>query len=258
VTTLSAQAYKQETSIIGALMSLLANMDSFIESRNGRFWIPNPSDPRENFADGWNQTPKQREVFNDWLETARKDFYSAAQLEDLEELVQTLAPRIGRKILEETLAKNSRLRPKVSALAIKGETQAALQRILDAPHRKPLRWPQNLVGQVEITSATIKREGFRTINFASGQALPAGCGLRFDAKTNLSQPFKVFWQIVNTGKSATVAKNLRGGFEEVLLEEGNLTKKESTRYQGSHSIECFIVKNDVCVARSRPFVVQIT
>jgi hypothetical protein len=66
----------------------------------------------------------------------------------------------------------------------------------------------------------------------------------------------VYWQIVNTGQQARDARGLRGEFEEVVV-RGHLKREESTRYMGTHSIECFIVKNNYCVAKSGAFVVNI-
>ena len=78
------------------------------------------------------------------------------------------------------------------------------------------------------------------------------------ASTNFPAPFQVYWQVVNTGKEAEHARQLRG---EIVLSKtagvGGLTQKEFTSYTGIHWVECFIVKNSVCVARSGEFVVRI-
>jgi hypothetical protein len=80
----------------------------------------------------------------------------------------------------------------------------------------------------------------------------------FSASTNVPVPFQVYWQVVNTGKEAEDARQLRG---EIVLSKtagvGGLTQKESTLYTGIHWVECFIVKNSFCVARSGEFVVRI-
>jgi hypothetical protein len=107
-------------------------------------------------------------------------------------------------------------------------------------------------------SATVLQHGFRPVGFQSdGPPLPRGSKLTFIADTDISRPFKVFWQVVNTGAAAKEARDLRGGFEEIAIEEGKLTKHEHTRYMGVHSIESFIVKGGYCVAWSGPFLVNI-
>ena len=81
--------------------------------------------------------------------------------------------------------------------------------------------------------------------------------MTFEAITNIPKPYKVYWQVVNIGPEAKAANGLRGGFDEGFVTKGKLTRKESTRYMGTHSIECFIVKNGYLAARSGQFIVNI-
>lgn len=255
ISTLAAAAYKQEATITAALFGILADMDRYISVKNNVYAIPNPSNPKENFADSWKDDPKRREMFYDWLDTARTDFREAAEQDNIEEFIDRLAPRMGRGLLEKA-AKKRRSGSLPNSLIQRQST--ALQRIIEAPHRKPLIWPRLQTGMVQIVSASASQSGFRPFSFSSNsRQLPKYARLTFIAETNVSVPFKVYWQIVNTGSDAKNAKGLRGGFEEVQIEEGRLIKKESTLYAGSHSIECFIVKNGYCVARSNPFIVNI-
>jgi hypothetical protein len=94
--------------------------------------------------------------------------------------------------------------------------------------------------------------------FNSGEPLNKHLDLLFNASTNVPAPFHVYWQVVNTGKEAELARQLRG---EIVLSKtagvGGLTQKEATSYTGIHWVECFIVKNSVCVARSGEFLVRI-
>ena len=93
----------------------------------------------------------------------------------------------------------------------------------------------------------------------NGAVLPKKCDLRFRAETETNLPFDVYWQVVNTGKDAERANNgLRGQiFPAKSAGLGGLVQHESTLYRGRHWIECFIVKNGQCVARSGEFVVKI-
>lgn len=253
VTTLAAHAYAQEETLTGALFSILAKMDQYIESRNGTWWIPNPSDPRENFADRWRQEPALKEAFNEWLTTVRSDFRAAATLKDDDAIIEQLATRMGRGLLERTGARTAP-RPVTS------RRSTALSRILSAPHRQTPTWP--VLGQnaasVRIRKVTVARRGFRTASIGSnGAALEKKCDLKFEAETSVAWPYDVYWQVVNTGAAAREAGCLRGTFELSHVERGHLSRRESTLYSGTHSIECFIVKNGFCVAQSGPFIVNI-
>jgi hypothetical protein len=253
LTTLAAHAYQQQRSIVEALFSILRDMDRHIEQRNGRYWIANPTNLRENFADSWNETPRKKEAFDEWLRIARADFQSASEKEDVLEIVDALAPRMGRKLIKEAAARRQR-----PSTAIVKSTPSLVDLVVDAPHRKPMPWPYRRSGDVGIHSATAERDGWRPIQFNSGGTpLDKHCKLRFLARTNIPKPYKIYWQIVNTGEAAKSARGLRGNFEEQQFEQGELLKKESTLYPGVHSIECFIVRNDECLARSGLFIVSI-
>lgn len=80
----------------------------------------------------------------------------------------------------------------------------------------------------------------------------------FSATTNVPKPFSLYWQVVNTGLEAEQANQLRGQIlPSRTVGVGGLTQKESTLYTGMHWIECFVVKDGICVARSGEFVVNI-
>ena len=170
ISTLAAAAYQQEATITGALLSILGRMEEYVQLRDGQHWIPNPSDPRENFADGWREKPKRKDAFYDWLETVRADFNMAAEQDDIDGLVEALSPRIGRGILEKAAGK--RQRP-VLQKSLVDKAVGSLQRLLEAPHRKPLIWPKLKRGAVEIVSAEARQAGFRPASFLNdGPPLP--------------------------------------------------------------------------------------
>jgi hypothetical protein len=68
----------------------------------------------------------------------------------------------------------------------------------------------------------------------------------------------VKWQVVNTGVEAQAAglEQLRGGFDEGSGDFGT-TRWEHAQYRGTHSIEAFVIKVGVCVARSGPVRVKV-
>lgn len=260
LTMLSAHAYNQETTISDALYGILMRMDRHIDDRDGAAWIANPTDPRENFADKWEANPERKEAFYEWLEMAREDFAVAARLSDVDQLVDALSPRMGRTLME---AAASKQRPRggllVAALsAPKRVMSNKLKRLLDAPHKKAVVWPELARGSVKLDRMTVEQRGYRPRTVQSdADPIPKHCNLTFEATANVPEPYKVFWQVVNAGDEARQAKGLRGGFDEGFVQAGRLTRRESTLYSGSHSIECLIVKDGYCVARSGPFVVNI-
>lgn len=64
--------------------------------------------------------------------------------------------------------------------------------------------------------------------------------------TDCPQPYKIFWKVKNVGPEAERRNQLRGQ----IVEKGNSIVEHSNFY-GNHYIECYIVKNGVCVAKER-------
>ncbi|KQV51698.1 hypothetical protein ASE26_29375 [Duganella sp. Root198D2] len=258
LTTLSALAYNQETTITGALFGILERMASHIEQRNGVYWIENPADPRENFADKWQETPAKKDAFYEWLELAKEDFALAASANAEGDFIEAMAPRMGRSLVEGAVKRGS---PTIghSLAASATNFSKKILKFRDAPHRKPMTLPllTGANGNVSL-SLTVSRNGYRPdARSSDGEFVTRGSTLTFNARTTIQKPFKVFWQVVNTGDEARVARDLRGGFDEGIVQSGDLSRNETARYSGSHSLECFIVKDGYCVAKSGQFIVNI-
>ena len=133
--------------------------------------------------------------------------------------------------------------------------------------QKPV-WPVILKYSVSLSGRYGNSEHGTTWNsfVSDGPALPKHLYLRFYGETDVPKPYRVFWQVVNTGTQAINAGSVRGEITEATSAgAGGLqstsapspARRERTLYSGMHWVECFIVKDGVCVARSGPFVVNI-
>jgi len=102
--------------------------------------------------------------------------------------------------------------------------------------------------------------------------------LEFHASSMVrSNSVEYYWRVFNTGRHAqslaekkTDKKEIfRGNLDKAhlirningklnVVTSGNrLITQESTAYTGRHWIECLALKNSICVARSKPFYVNI-
>lgn len=254
ITTLAAHAYNQEEDLGDALFSILQRMDRFITTRHGQDWVQNPADPEENFADKWSDHPERREAFFEWLDQARADFSAAARALTADDAGNVLSERMGTALINRALGRRDPVRKTNFPARL---VRAANLVLAPAYMRKP-RWPQAAEGSVTIRAATYTQNGFRPQPFSSnGPALPKNCKLRFEADTTVTGRYKVYWQVVNTGREAEAADCLRGGFNLDAAVRDGLTHSESALYRGQHSIECFIVKNGKLAARTGQFIVNI-
>jgi hypothetical protein len=253
ITTLAGLSYHGESNVSYAIQAILAGMDSHIETRGGVAWIPNPTDPEENFADRWAAHPQRKQAFFDWLAVARDDFSRLGALTSREQLSEQAAPFFGARVAR--VASVAASRHAHTGLSLFQRTAS----VFLATHKKPAPWQHVRGGTARISEATLSRSGFRTRRFShDGTPLPKGVSLSFKADTDVPWPYEVHWQVVNTGpEAAAVQGGLRGGFDVGTVSRGSIVRQESTAYSGTHTIECFIVKNGYLVARSGAFVVNI-
>jgi len=128
------------------------------------------------------------------------------------------------------------------------------QSLADYSHCEALKWPFS--GGYRVGMNAYIYNGTKTTKLgginSDGRSLSAGLQLKFIANTNVSDNFQYYWQVVNTGQAAKIAGGLRGNFFT-----DNQVRWESTQYKGKHWIECFIVQNDACIARSGKFFINI-
>lgn len=232
ITTLAAHSYQNEQTISETLNRLLADMEIYIQYRNGIKWVANPTDPLENFADKWQEHPEREKAFYDWLSQVKTDFNQILKSENRLEAEEILKPQFGNELLEKA------------------------KQIIKRPKLPP--WPICYQGIVEISKVTVQRKGFRQKQpKKESNILPKNCKIYFQACTGIQKPFNIYWQIINTGDEAAKANDLRGGFEEGNLNNSIPHKEETTRYSGKHSIECFIVKDGYLAASSGKYIVNI-
>ncbi len=107
ITTLAGHAYAEEDNICDALVNLVDKMPNHILVRNCEYWVPNPTNPEENFADKWNEYPARREKFLAWLAKAGRDFEEALELgspKRITEVLQGVLGDVGNLTDEQTFA----------------------------------------------------------------------------------------------------------------------------------------------------------
>jgi len=262
ITALATQIYQNESTIYETLENFILTLSRHSEQMSSAFcfdktkaestyslitrtadskwYIPNPTNPEENFADKWHEVedgvPHARaKAFFQWVEWIKNDFITATERLDEEHYTRILASPSNNR-----------------GIAISQPRGISF----DVAHRQKPYWPLVLNHIVKLHAKYKINNLWR--EFRPGEPLAKQLELLFCASTDVPAPFLVYWQVVNNGKEAQEAKQLRG---EILPSKiagmGGLTQKENSLYSGVHWIECFIIKNGVCVARSGEFIVRI-
>ncbi len=257
ITTLAAQAYSNEADLEAAYRNVVRGMRSKLrQSENGDWIVLNPVNPRENFADQWEQFPARKENFFAWLEavesTERELDHGGTFEKRAEVLVESFgAP--GAAAAREASGVSAPM-AKLAVLGEGGQSFSGLSRLLSVSHRRNPTWPIEERYDASVT-ASASRQGFRTSRFSDkspSSPLVKGTDIRFALTTSAPPPFEIRWQVVNTGQEALLDNDLRGDF----IRDG-VVHTETTKYSGRHFVQAFVLKDGVCVARSRPVYVIV-
>lgn len=122
-------------------------------------------------------------------------------------------------------------------------------------HQHGLQWPFVKRHRVRFDAYIYQGNKFMGGLNSNGRTISSNYDLKFVVKTNTRGDYQVFWQVVNTGQHAESVRGRRG--EVFKSRYSNPVHWEYSLYTGKHWIECFIVKDGVCVARSGRFYVNI-
>lgn len=104
-----------------------------------------------------------------------------------------------------------------------------------------------------VIDCTVSQHGFRTevlsIILEKGFGLRVNKSLRFFIQScNVPEPYTVKWKVRNVGSEAEKKDQIRG---QITVDGGGKCRSESTSFRGGHFVECYVIKNNVCVARDR-------
>ena len=100
ITTLAAKAYDNTPDLYQALLTIIEGMPKHIENRDGEYWVSNPVDEGEKFADKWKEHSRRREQFYAWLDQVKEDLTIFAKADGIDQLAGSLTEKFGRDTVE--------------------------------------------------------------------------------------------------------------------------------------------------------------
>lgn len=112
----------------------------------------------------------------------------------------------------------------------------------------------NPVYKVRLTARVNKKIGHRHYDLhTQGNKVGRGRQITFTVKNfNIPQPYTIYWKTLNRGQNAIESNCIRG-----QIMAGGITHQEPTSFTGNHFVECYIVKDGICVAKDRQSVIII-
>lgn len=247
LTTLAAKAYDNQSNIYDAIVDMVRDMPKHIECRNGKWWVENPVEPGENFADKWNEKPERREAFLHWLEQVQKDFMSALNSYSMKEASRALGSVLGTRDVN-IAAKELGLATFAPLFESNKVAPPQVPELGSTSHVFALTMSEHLIYNASI-KGDVRLPSGKKLWELSGRSVPKKVQLRFVISTDTPMPYTVKWQVVNTGAEAEAAGQKRGDFYD--SDSSNINARwETTGYKGTHWVEAFVIKNGICVARS--------
>ncbi|QJD98574.1 nucleotidyltransferase (plasmid) [Mucilaginibacter robiniae] len=95
----------------------------------------------------------------------------------------------------------------------------------------------------------VSQAGFRTVLLRNLKIIKSRMSLTFFvADCDAPKPYEVYWKIKNVGQHAIEKDMIRG---QIIKDAGQGRRKESSTFNGPHYVECYIIKDGICVARDR-------
>lgn len=218
-----------EDYVVTTMDNLIVAVDDILETHSAPY-VEDPAIDGSNMAEDYNCS----------------DFLSFA--EKLREHLETLA---------EKDRSNDAWRGVLGSRFPSGDSAVRNQLVPRAQHAQVPPWRmQAKKPSVAISCEVTFPSGEKARVPSAGMLLPKHASLTFRAMVSPSLRKGVLkWQVVNTGDEAAEACCLRGGFQTGSF--GSPYHLESTLYRGRHYIRCYLVKGGVCIAFSKPFLVDV-
>ena len=113
-------------------------------------------------------------------------------------------------------------------------------------------YPVSICATVSI-DCEVTQAGFRSLWLTEllrrRWPLKQGKRLRFFVtRCSAPGPYSIKWKVRNIGPEAERRDKIRG---EIVHDDGRAERVENTRFYGPHYVECYVIKDGICIARDR-------
>lgn len=79
-------------------------VDHSLRDATGRYFVPNPTNPNENFAEKWNENDNLPKAFFSWLRKLQADLREGIEHRESSRLRESLSRGFGSRPVEEAFA----------------------------------------------------------------------------------------------------------------------------------------------------------
>jgi hypothetical protein len=218
------------------LKTILNRLRDYVQENSILPSIMDPSETGENLSDRWNQ--EDYEIFRkaiiryaEWIGDAWTEQDRATSLEKWQ---RVFGDKFGTS--------------RISTSELSAKSLATYNKTEEQIEDKGIKVSINPRYQFRIDGKVLKKDsmGAYYLRKRGNRVLP-GRQIQFEIKVcNVPTPYKIYWKVLNRGEEAIARDCIRG-----RIIEGDRVWKEPTSFRGSHFVECYIVKDGICVAKDR-------
>ncbi len=273
ITTLAAHLYQGDPDIHTTLTSIVeqlamhggliadryfkvhekvASLKLITRNTYGEWHISNPVNEGENFADRWHEDGDARaRAFFRWVQWLKEDITALLNARTSIELNKQLDRVFGKRVASAVV---QAFQPTVPKPSLVNRIAKAALSVFAVSWRQQPDWPMRVMNEFDLDARLSEHNGYRPYAFQYGsgsQRLDKRLTIKFTAPSSGAK-CDHYWQVTNTGDAARWAGDLRGGFQV----DGEV-HTETTKYTGDHCVQCYVVQNGACIAKSHEFVVKI-
>lgn len=230
-----------------ALRTVMNRLSEFVTPYTVLPSIMDPSETGENFSDRWSQdgyaafrTAVIR--YASWIDDAWAEPDKALSLTKWQrvfgkEFQAPHAPQSGGSLVKSSSVSVAPYRNTEQKLE-----DVAIRTSISSRYR--FRISGRVVRKMQMGAYYLKDRGNRVLQ---------GRNIRFQIEEcNVPEPYRIYWKVLNRGVQAREKDCIRG-----QIQEGARAHEEPTVFTGPHFVECYIVRDGVCVARDRQEVIII-
>ncbi len=231
------------------LVHLVEELDTWLQAHTSKPYLTDPSCPTTSFNHRWTQI--QFEAFRDKIHSLAPKLRTAYDTVGVAESITAWQSVFGSSFPSSSVSRTAVTAspPQVEIYETRGPTEQMVEE----------RFAMGITGRVhvvcevsepEYVNRRQKRLAEKRTRLSSRLArVPRKRDLVFKVvDTDIAQPYQVYWKVKNRGPEAERRRMQRG---EISLDDGLRQRKESSDFVGNHYVECYIVRNGVCVARTR-------
>lgn len=214
-----------------AFKTIINRLNNYLQANYYMPHIYNPTMPEEDFMRNWTQ-----------------DQYS-----NFRDKIKSLTEKTNEAYNEEDQKKSIKKWRKVFGDKFPDFIRSAKLESIDENYNEREEFPDSKFSSISLDynlkiSCTVKGQpGIRDMLLQFVQVLFVQKKLEFKVEsTNVPEPYEIWWKVKNEGQAAKAAGQLRGS-----IFKGKESHTEPTKFKGSHYVECYIVKNNICLAIDR-------